>query len=312
MQKNAKEEKMSENTKEPKKEQKVTKKTEKTSPKDITKLEKAQNKQKKNHKLEPKSIQNKVIENIKNFITKIMEMQQKVKHDEEVEKEQKKAEENEAKTKPKINEPQYLLEYYDLPFRYNETVVKILAQTPKKLFVYWDVSDKDKQTYLNAFGEHFFNDTYPVLLVHNESKNITSEIPINDFANSWYIDISNPRDQYIIQLGRKFKSHIKPQLNPEFEQKEIPLKKDYLFIAMSNKLEVPNDHILFEEFKPYVTYRNVKTSKEEIKNVETSLYQEELTKLYKQLYPDERLFDENGKFDMLNPSSAGTSSSIAK
>ena len=38
-----------------------------------------------------------------------------------------------------------ILEYYDLPYRYNETVVKILAQTPKILFVYWDVSDNDRE-----------------------------------------------------------------------------------------------------------------------------------------------------------------------
>jgi len=35
-------------------------------------------------------------------------------------------------------------EYYDLPYRYNKTLVKILAQTPKRLFVYWDIADEDR------------------------------------------------------------------------------------------------------------------------------------------------------------------------
>ena len=41
-----------------------------------------------------------------------------------------------------------IIEYYDLPYRYNETVVKILAQTPNTLFVYWDIADSDREKYI--------------------------------------------------------------------------------------------------------------------------------------------------------------------
>ena len=43
-------------------------------------------------------------------------------------------------TKKKVE----IVEYYDLPYRYNQTVVKVLAQTPNTLFVYWDISDDDR------------------------------------------------------------------------------------------------------------------------------------------------------------------------
>lgn len=249
-----------------------------------------------------------MIENIKSFISKVIEMQEKVKREEEEEKKLKKAEKKQSEQE-NTDSPKHLLEYYDLPFRYNETIVKILAQTPKRLFVYWDIADKDKQTYLNAFGEKFFQDTYPVLLVHNENKNYTYEVTINDFANSWYLDISNPRDKYTIQLGRKFKFDRKPKISSEISENEIGLKNDYLFIAMSNELEVPNDHILFEECKPYVTYRNVKTKQEEIKDLTKTIWKKELKALYQELYHGEI---DGEKFDMLNPSSMGTSSSITK
>ena len=292
---------------------KKTERVEKTNKKQtLSKTEKEKKEDKKFRPIENKSVQNKVIENIKNFISKIIEMQEKVRKDEQEEKETKKIEENEVLEAEESKEPQYLLEYYDLPFRYNETVVKILAQTPRRLFVYWDVADKDKQTYLNAFGNHFFEDTYPVLLVHNENKNYTSEITINDFANSWYLDISNPRDKYTIQLGRKFKFHIKPQINPEIEKTNILFSNDYLFIAMSNQLEVPNDHVLFEEFKPFVTYRNVKTHAEETKKIESFQVPNNLQPVYQKLYQEQLILDENGAWDMQNPSSRGTSSSIAK
>ena len=286
-------------------EKKVTKKTTKTEIKtDVKKEEKAKSKKDETNK----SVQNSVIENIKSFITKIIQMQEKVRKDEEEEKELKKLEKEQGK---KNEKSKYLLEYYDLPFRYNETVVKILAQTPKRLFVYWDVSDKDKQTYLNAFGESFFEDTYPVLLVHNEDKNYTREVIINDFANSWYLDILDPRDEYTIQLGRKFKEYVKPQLNPEIGETNIELQNDYLFIAQSNKLEMPNDHILFEKFEPYVKYRNVKTQKEEVKNVTNTIYKKELKELYKKLYKDNEEFNfEDERYDFLNPTSMGTSSNV--
>ena len=37
--------------------------------------------------------------------------------------------------------PVSIIEHYELPYRYNETIVKILYQTPNTLFVYWDISD---------------------------------------------------------------------------------------------------------------------------------------------------------------------------
>ena len=290
---------MPKKTDELKKEEKAKDKSKKTL-KNTEKISEKNSDEKSFLQIKNKSVQDKIIENIKNFISKVIELQEKVRNDEKEEKEEK--EKKEIEKNPKIQNNKYALEYYDLPYRYNETVVKILAQTPKRLFVYWDISDKDKQTYLNAFGEHFFEDTYPVLLVHNENKNYTTEVVINDFANSWYLNINDPRDKYTIQLGRKFKIH--PQIYEKLEDKKISLYNDYLFIVKSNKLEVPNDHILFEEFKPYVKYRNVKTHEEHVIDVTSTIYQKEIKKLYNKLY-DGKIEDE--KFDMLNPSSIGTS-----
>ena len=55
-----------------------------------------------------------------------------------------------------------VVEYYDLPYRYNETIVKILYQTPDTLFVYWDIADSDREKYIKQYGENFFNITRPV------------------------------------------------------------------------------------------------------------------------------------------------------
>ena len=57
-------------------------------------------------------------------------------------------------------EPVSIIEHYELPYRYNETIVKILYQTPNTLFVYWDISDKDRKKYLEQYGENFFEVTH--------------------------------------------------------------------------------------------------------------------------------------------------------
>lgn len=86
-------------------------------------------------------------------------------------------------TKPDI------IEYYDLPFRYNQTTVKVLAQTPTNLFIYWDISDADRNKLIDTYGNYFFENTKPVLIITNETMNYTFEIDINDFANSWYLHV---------------------------------------------------------------------------------------------------------------------------
>lgn len=255
-----------------------------------------------------------VIEKIKAFIAKIVAMQEEARLEAENEKAEKKensgAKKSEKKVEP-ISTP-YMLEYYDLPYRYNETVVKILAQTPKRLFVYWDISDNDRQKYLLAFGERFFEETYPVLLVHNEDMDYTFEVPINDFANSWYLDINDAKSKYTIQLGRKFRE--KPEIvniMASTGTESVVLHNDYVPIITSNILEVPNDHILFENLQSKVLYRNVKTGTDsyvEIDNLEFSKRMGKIYSIYdvyKEIYKNE--IDSETLSDLLNPSSMSSS-----
>lgn len=181
-----------------------------------------------------------------------------------------------------------ILEYYELPYRYNETVVKILAQTPKILFVYWDVSDDDREKYKEKYGEYFFNDTYPVLIVHNKTFNYYQEVEINDFANSWYISISDSRSEYSVELGRRFKEYAKRNENMNHKEDINSL----IYVTESNNLVMPNDRVLLNELTSQVKYRNVKTGEESYKNVRSILANNKLVdfyELYKGLYQVEDL-----------------------
>ena len=152
-----------------------------------------------------------------------------------------------------------IVEYYDLPYRYNETVIKILYQTPNTLFVYWDISDKDRENYIKQYGENFFNITRPVLIIHNITMNYSFEVPIDDFANSWYLHINDSKCDYKVELGRR------PNYYNEEATKEIQenINTDYIYVSSSNEIETPNDHVLFSTNENNtIKFRNIKNNDE--------------------------------------------------
>jgi len=182
-----------------------------------------------------------------------------------------------------------VLEYYDLPYRYNQTVVKILAQTPNTLFVYWDISDVDRKRYVDDFGDTFFDDTFPVLIVHNKTMNYSFEIEVNDFANSWYFEVNDAKCIYEIELGRRVKYNN--------SNNTIVLPNNYMYVTSSNIIEAPNNHILFEKNQKVLFFRNVKndtTFSKDVSQFEFMKYVGRIYNIYdvyKKMYKNEELQD---------------------
>ena len=187
------------------------------------------------------------------------------------------------------------VEYYDLPYRYNETVVKILAQTPTTLFIYWDVSDKDRELYIEKYGEDFFSTTKPILIITNKTMNYTFEVEINDFANSWYLHLNDADCDYSVELGRR----------PIYSNKTID---NYIYVSTSNDMEMPNNHILFDKLGKSVFFKNVKNNFIEEREISSITFMKNIGKvyniyeIYKDIYKDELEIEEldNAR---LNPSS---------
>ena len=185
------------------------------------------------------------------------------------------------------NQLSNIIEYYDLPYKYNKTIVKILAQTPKTLFVYWEISDEDSKKFAQSFGGDFFNKTVPVLIVTNTTKNYSFEIQINDFANSWYFDVNDEKCKYTVELGRR------PIPS------EISVPNNYVYVASSNKIEAPNGHILFDKTQKAIYFRNTKTNETYSKDIANLYFMKYMNKIYnisdvyKKIYKDENIFDIN-------------------
>ncbi len=192
-----------------------------------------------------------------------------------------------------------IVEYYDLPYRYNQTVVKVLAQTPTNLFIYWDIADKDRKNFEEKYGKDFFEKTRPVLIVYNDTIGYSFEVEINDFANSWYLNVADSKCDYRVELGRKPIEYIP----------EIP--DNYVYISTSNEIESPNDHILFNKEQQMVYFRNVKTGEQTSKPITSMSFIRNMGKIYniydiyKAIYENE---DIENIYNLSNPSSGNPSS----
>lgn len=226
------------------------------------------------------------------------------------------------KTMPKTSS--VINEYYDLPTSYPETIVKILAQTPTILFVYWDVSEKDKQKLKKQFGEDIFQNTTPYLIIKNETKNYQYEVEVNDYANSWYLHIPDSDCKYEVILIRKAKGNFNPNNsennnnnnnsnnnsnsnnthksynNSDFNNTYYSVINNCITITSSNDLQTPNDHILFEKLGRNIFFQNVKSREVQSKDISSFAYMHNIGRiyhiydLYKEMYKDELNGDELG------------------
>lgn len=195
-----------------------------------------------------------------------------------------------------------ILEYYDLPYRYNQTVVKVLAQTPTTLFIYWDISDKDRENFVKQYGTDFFNNTKPVLIIHNKTMNYSFEIEIDDFANSWYLHVNDSNCEYYVELGRRPKyNNSEPQIN-------IP--NNYLYVSSSNEIDSPNDHVLFDKALKTVYFKDVKTNIVTEKDITSISFLRNMGRIYNlyDLYSDftKNAWINHWQLDLKNPSSSSS------
>ena len=192
-------------------------------------------------------------------------------------------------------------EYYDLPYRYNETIVKILAQTPTTLFIYWDISDSDKASYIQKYGEDFFYKTKPILKIKNNTLNYSFEVEINDFANSWYLHVNDANCDYSVELARR----------PISDNSNID---NYIYVAKSNNIEMPNNHILYERLGSSVFFKNIKNNFNQEIPISSLSYIKRLGNFYniyeayKEIYKDdinmENLNSNNIKLDLSSSNSS--------
>ena len=131
--------------------------------------------------------------------------------------------------------------------------------------------------------------------------NYTFEVEINDFANSWYVHVNDANCDYSVELGRR----------PIFSESNIT---EYINMATSNDIDMPNNRILFDTLGESVFFKNVKNNIVTPVPITSISFMKRLGKiysvydLYKEMYRDEINLEElksnNIKLDLSSSSSS--------
>ena len=127
-------------------------------------------------------------------------------------------------------------EYYELPTKYNETVVRLLVQSPTRMYVYWEVADK---TIKNINAKNIdYNASTPILKISNLTMDYSYEIEIDPFTTNYYIEVKDADCSYKVELGRKY--HNK-----------------FVSIFASNNVTIPRSAPIFtDKESEEIIYRN--------------------------------------------------------
>jgi len=128
---------------------------------------------------------------------------------------------------------------YTLPMGYNDDQIVLLARDPHWLFAYWEISEDRKNHFIGAFGHELWEKSVPVLKVTNVSKNSSFYVRINDFSNSWYINVPDSNCLYVAELGRR--------IADEF----------FVNLVSSNYVEAPNDTISANTAAYFINYKDL-------------------------------------------------------
>lgn len=127
-------------------------------------------------------------------------------------------------------------EYYDLPTKYNETVVRLLVQSPTRMYVYWEVSDNTIKNFDN--NKHVdYNICTPILKITNTTMGYSYEMKIDPFATSYYIDVKDANCNYKVELGRR-------------------TNNEFVSIYESNQVKIPRSVPVCDKDSEEIIYRN--------------------------------------------------------
>lgn len=126
-------------------------------------------------------------------------------------------------------------EYYELPSEYGKTFVRLLVQSPTRIYAYWEVSNKTIQELEKL--KNNYSDSVPVLKIKNNTMDYSYDIQIDPFTNNYYIEIKDPDCEYQVELGRISRNN-------------------FVNLSTSNLVKVPRNAPVQASYLEEVIYRN--------------------------------------------------------
>lgn len=136
---------------------------------------------------------------------------------------------------------------YFLPPVYDDNRIVLLARDPFWLYAYWEISREKRNDFFDNFGNNLWDKSIPVLKVTNISRNDVFYVRINDFSNSWYINVSDSNNVYAAEIGRMVREQF------------------FVSLASSNHITTPGDSISQNTTSCFADYRDLRVGTVKLK-----------------------------------------------
>ncbi len=122
---------------------------------------------------------------------------------------------------------------YGLPSGYGEDKLMLMTRDPYWVHAYWEITDNKKKNMMKEHSSDLFEKGRMVLRVfdvtgvdfNGSNARTFYDIGVNEAAKNWYINVSQPNRDYIVELGI------------------IDKNGKYIMIVRSNRVKVPRDSV---------------------------------------------------------------------
>lgn len=100
-----------------------------------------------------------------------------------------------------------------IPWNYGKDRLTLMVRDPNWIFAYWEISATKQQEFDSNFGQDAWTNSRSVLRVYDitgvagfngTNANNYTDISINDYVDSWHIDMERPNSTFCVDLGRLF------------------------------------------------------------------------------------------------------------
>lgn len=137
----------------------------------------------------------------------------------------------------------------DLLIKNGQDCITLLARDPHWLYVYWELSENRKNSLIEDFGLEIINKSVPVLKITNMTKNEYFFVRINEFSESWYVNVPDSNNVYSIEIGRRTSDDF------------------FISVLNSNSITTPGDSVSHNTSTYFVNYTGLKDGTLTMENI---------------------------------------------
>lgn len=107
----------------------------------------------------------------------------------------------------KLNESTLNLQ---IPEKYGETMITLMVVGPRKLYVYWEIMEKEVSALKDLLGNNMLDARYTLriydisdIIFNGSNARYYFDIDVDKDAGKWYIDLWTTDNSYCVELGIK-------------------------------------------------------------------------------------------------------------